>query len=252
MGWYGSAFFLALSASQSAWGRAYAPRAEAGGHDPRRAYAAALAVFEAGSLLCGAARGSAGLVAGRAVQGAGGAGVSLGAYALAARVARPEGVPAVVGLVGCVFAVGGVVGPLLGGAFTQAGGWRWCFYVNLPVGGAAAALVLLFLRPPGPSAEPGDGRRRRPGLSWAARLLGFDPVGLVLVVAALLCCFLVFQRAGISQSWGDASSIVLLLGWVLLTVAFAINEYWQGERALLVIRILRRRHILAVCCFQFL
>ena len=83
-------------------------------------------------------------------------------------------------------------------------------------------------------------------------LLSFDILGLVLFVAGLLCYFLALQWAGISESWKSATVIGLLVGWILLTTSFALNEWYQKDRALVIFRIVRFRGIGTVCAVIFL
>ena len=86
------------------------------------------------------------LIVGRVITGIGGAGIATGGYAILTVVARPELRPMFTGLVTTVYSIGNVVGSSMGGAFAEHTTWRWCFYVNLPVGGTAGAIILLFFR----------------------------------------------------------------------------------------------------------
>jgi MFS transporter, DHA2 family, glioxin efflux transporter len=239
VGWYGSAFFLTLAAAQSVWGKVYQY------FSLRGTFIVSIVVFEIGSLICAVAPNSPTIIAGRAIQGIGGSGSTLGSYAIAAFIAPPEQVPIIIGLIGCVFSVSSVVGPLLGGVFTQDVTWRWCFWINLPIGCIAVVTVLLFFRTP-PHAKPATKTTLR------EMILSFDPIGVVLLVASLVCYFLALQWGGTTKAWNSSDVIGTLIGWLLLSAAFAVNEWWQKDRALVVLRMWKVRSIAGVCAFVLL
>ncbi|KAK7932074.1 hypothetical protein PG985_002786 [Apiospora marii] len=90
------------------------------------------------------------------------------------------------------------------------------------------------------------------GTPWREVLLSFDPVGSVLVFAGVLCFFLAIQWGGIAFEWKSATEIGLLVGCVVILALFTINEWYQGDRALIVYRLLRKRSIGATAGFIFL
>ncbi|KAJ5406879.1 Major facilitator superfamily domain general substrate transporter [Penicillium sp. CMV-2018d] len=238
IGWYGSSFFLTLAAFQSAWGHVYK------GFSLRGSFLAAIGIFEIGSLICALAPNSIALIVGRAIQGMGGAGLTGGCYTIAAFIAPPKKVPILIGLLGSTFSVASIAGPLLGGAFSQHVTWRWCFYINLPIGGVAAGVLLFFFRTPG-QAKSGMGRPLK------EKLQQFDFIGLVVLLAGLICFFLALQWGGVTKPWSGGSVIACLVLWVVLTGAFLGIEWWQQDRALMVPRLLANRNIGACCAFIF-
>jgi MFS transporter, DHA2 family, glioxin efflux transporter len=120
VGWYGSAFFLTLASFQSTWGKAYK-------YFPLKAsFLISILIFEIGSLVCGVAKNSTTLIVGRAIAGAGGAGIASGAYTIIAFSAPPQQRPAFTGVLGAAYGIASVIGPLLGGVFTDKLTWRWC------------------------------------------------------------------------------------------------------------------------------
>lgn len=119
VGWYGSAFFLTLASFQSTWGKAYK-------YFPLKpSYLLSIFIFELGSLICAVSNSSTTLIIGRAIAGAGGAGIASGAYTIIAFSAPPKQRPAFTGILGAVYGIASVVGPLLGGVFTDKLSWRW-------------------------------------------------------------------------------------------------------------------------------
>jgi MFS transporter, DHA2 family, glioxin efflux transporter len=170
-----------------------------------------------------------------------------GGYTIKAFVVPLHAQPVVIGLMGSVFTVASIAGPLLGGVFTSAVSWRWCFYINLPIGGITIFCLLVFFRTP-VHAKSGHGTQVRQVLA------SFDGIGLVLMFSGVFCFFLAVQWGGVSplEPWNSATEIGLLVGCILLFIVFTINEWYQGDRALVVFRILGTRSIGARSGFIFL
>ena len=238
-GWYGSVFFLTYASFQSVWGKAFKY------FDLKYVFLVSIAVFEVGCLVCGVAPNSPALIVGRAIQGAGAGGILLGCYSISNFIVPPEKVPTIIGLIGTVFSVASVIGPLMGGVFTSRVTWRWCFYINLPIGAVPVFLILVFFKTPSHAKSPQPTSLRNVFLS-------FDPIGIVLLLASLICYFLALSWGGTERSWSSPTIIGLVIGWVLLTVLFFMNEVWQEEQALFVFRVMRRRHVWDTSLYLFL
>ena len=117
VGWYGSAFFLTFASFQSTWGKAFK-------YFPLKAtFLLSLFLFELGSLIIALAPNSAALIIGRAIAGAGAAGVSSGVFTIIAFAAPQDKVPAFVGTTGATYVVAAFIGPLLGGVFAEHVTW---------------------------------------------------------------------------------------------------------------------------------
>lgn len=184
------------------------------------------------------------LIVGRAITGIGGAGIATGGYAILTVVARPEVRPIFTGLVTTVYSIGNVVGPIMGGAFAEHSTWRWCFYVNLPFGGTAGAIILLFFRTP-------NKVRPKELVSLKEKVSQLDFVGILLALGSLICFTRALQVGGTTASWTSSQVIGLLVGFVALALAFVLSQKVLGDRAMMVSRVLKMRIVAVGMIFGF-
>ncbi|PNH36828.1 hypothetical protein VD0002_g10286, partial [Verticillium dahliae] len=235
--WYAAAYFMTYGAAQPSAGKLYKY------YDIKWTFLASMVVFEVGSLLCGVAPNSKTLVVGRAIAGLGGGALAVGGYSIVSLTVRPAKRPMMMGVLGMVYAVAGAIGPLLGGAFTDRVSWRWCFYINLPIGGAAAIAVFFFFHLPAAAAPP--------KVPWTQKLLHIDPVGFALVMGAFTCFILGLQYAGATHPWDSSEVIGLLVGAFVLPIVLIAWEIWLGDYASMPPRLYKMRSLWAASAFQF-
>lgn len=171
-------------------------------------------IFLIGSALCGMAQNMPQLIGFRALQGLGGGGLMVLSMAIVGDLVPPRERGRYQGLFGAVFGATSVLGPLLGGLFTEHLSWRWVFYVNLPVGAVALAVIATVLRIPRRSARH-----------------VIDYLG-TLLIASVATCLILVTSLGASWGWGSARIVGLAVLGVVLTFAFVAVERRAAEPVL--------------------
>jgi EmrB/QacA subfamily drug resistance transporter len=182
-----------------------------------------IVLFLAGSVLCGMSTSMAQLIAFRFIQGMGGGGLMVTTMAVVGDVVPPRERGRYQGIFGAVFGVSSIAGPLLGGYFTTHLSWRWIFYINLPLGGVALAVIAATL--------PARSERVRHAIDFA---------GAALLAAALSAIILLTDLGGGAYGW--TSPVILGLGAV--AVAALLAFLWVERRAaepVLPLRLFRER-----------
>lgn len=196
----------------------------------------AIALFEIGSAICGAAPNSVAFIVGRAIAGVGSAGIMSGAITVIVYAVPLHKRPLFQGLFGAVFGLASVVGPLLGGAFTSKVTWRWCFYINLPFGGIAMVFIFLLLNVP---------ERAITRLPNRQKLAQLDGLGIFFLLPAVICLLLALQWGGAKYTWGSGRIVALLVLTGVLFMAFVAVQILRPKTATIPPRIFCQRSILA-------
>ncbi|WVR04536.1 hypothetical protein IAU60_001543 [Kwoniella sp. DSM 27419] len=209
----------------------------------------AVFIFEIGSLVCGVAPSMEVLIFGRALAGVGAAGIFSGAMVVIAEITSLASRAKYFALFGVCFAIASVIGPLIGGAFADHVSWRWCFYINLPLGGVAMASLFVFQ----PARPPLGRGATYKGYSKAMfmQVIRCDWVGVTLSMG-WGCAFILFtQWGGVTKSWDNAGVVVCAVLSGVLPIIFCVYEWWAKDNAYFRIRLLMRRNIAGACILCF-
>jgi EmrB/QacA subfamily drug resistance transporter len=209
LSWVVTAYLLASTAATPLWGKL------GDQYGRKRLFQIAIVIFLIGSALCGMAQNMPELIAFRALQGLGGGGLMVLSMAIVGDVVSPRERGRYQGLFGAVFGATSVLGPLLGGVFTEHLSWRWVFYVNLPVGVVALAVIATALRIPRKSTRH-----------------VIDYLGTFLIASVATCLVLVASLGGTTWGWGSPQIIGLAVLGVLLAVLFVLVEQRAAEPVL--------------------
>ncbi|MFD5003275.1 DHA2 family efflux MFS transporter permease subunit [Streptomyces mutabilis] len=209
LSWVVTAYMLAATAATPLWGKL------GDQYGRKRLFQIAIGIFLVGSALCGIAQSMPELIAFRALQGLGGGGLMVLSMAIVGDLVSPRERGRYQGLFGAVFGATSVLGPLLGGVFTEHLSWRWVFYINLPVGIVALAVIAAVLHIP-----------RR-----TARHV-IDYLGTLLIASVATCLVLVASLGGTTWAWGSPQIVGLAVLGVVLAAVFVAVERRAAEPVL--------------------
>jgi EmrB/QacA subfamily drug resistance transporter len=207
--WVVTSYILAATVSTPLWGKL-------GDQYGRKTFfQASIVIFLVGSALSGLSTSMFMLIACRSAQGLGAGGLMVGAQAIVGDVVSPRDRGRYQGLFGAVFGVSSIVGPLLGGVFVDDLGWRWIFYINIPVGVVALAVIA--------ARVPGHLRRVHHDI---------DYLGIVVLSLGATALVLLTSLGGTTYAWGSAPIIILGVAGALFLAVFALVERRAKEPVL--------------------
>ncbi|KAF4122162.1 MFS transporter, DHA2 family, glioxin efflux transporter [Geosmithia morbida] len=207
IGWYSTAFQLTACSFQLLYGKLYTTM------NVKGVFLTSLAIFEIGSAICGAAPNSIAFIIGRAIAGTGTGGLVSGSMSLIVYTVPLHKRPMYQGFFGAISGVASAAGPLFGGIFTSKATWRWCFYINLPLGALVGMGVMFFLQVP-----------KAPEMSLRDKLAQLDFYGTGLILPGVVCLVLGLEWGGTTYAWNNGRIIALFVISPLLLIAFGLVQ----------------------------
>ncbi|MFI1943794.1 MDR family MFS transporter [Streptomyces virginiae] len=228
LSWVVTAYTLATAASTPIWGKIGDMYGRKG------SFLTSIVIFLIGSALSGMAQDMFQLIGFRAVQGLGAGGLMVGVMAIIGDLIPPRERGKYQGMMAGVMALAMIGGPLVGGTITDHWGWRWSFYINLPLGVVALAMVTAVLHLP---------KKRSQGK--------IDYLGAALLTVAITSTVLVTTWGGNEYAWGSVEILGLIAVGVLSTAAFLYAETKAAE-PVMPLHIFRSRNFTLMSVIGFL
>ncbi|KXS18130.1 MFS general substrate transporter [Gonapodya prolifera JEL478] len=208
--WIGTSYMLTSTALQPLWGKL----SDIFGR--KRSLLFVVIVFLAGSAFCGAAPSMITLIVARAIQGIGGGGIFAITYVVVSEIVPLRERGKYTGIIASTWALASILGPLLGGVFTDTISWRWAFWINLPFGVPSILGILVFLRLPPPKGTIRD------------QISRVDWVGSGLCTAAITILLLGLSLGGTTYPWSHPGVIICLILPFILIALFVV---WESRYA---------------------
>jgi MFS family permease len=170
------------------------------------------------------------------------AGIFSGALIIIAHTVPLRQRPTYTGFIGAIWGIASVAGPLMGGAFTERLSWRWCFYINLPIGAVTVLSIILFFKSPKV--------QKSAAIGFFERAKQFDIFGCFIFVPAIICLLLALQWGGSKYPWSNGRIIGLLVTFGVLIIIFIGIQKLMQDNATVPPRIIKNRSIWAGILFS--
>ncbi|OLY82037.1 putative transporter [Smittium mucronatum] len=197
-----------------------------------------IVIFVLGSIISGVAKSIPTLIISRGITGMGGAGISVMVNIVISDLVSMQDRGKYAGLIGVAFGIASVTGPLLGGVFSDKLSWRWCFYINIPIG---VFIFLIFWKTLHLSSPVGN---------WKDKMRRIDFLGLALIVAGLTMIILAMNWGGVQYSWTSPIVLCLFIFGFIFIVIFSLVELYFAKEPILPLRLFKIRNVWAIVIIQ--
>ncbi|KAG0009726.1 hypothetical protein BGZ81_003217 [Podila clonocystis] len=231
--WVGTAYLLTSTAFQPLYGRF----SDIFGRKPTFLFA--ITVFLIGSALCGAAQNMIMMIVARGIAGVGAGGIMSMVMIIITDLVSLRDRGKYQGIIGAVFGFSSVIGPLLGGVFTDKASWRWAFFINLPIGAITLAAVVKLLHLP------------HQGGSFMEKAKRIDVLGSLTLVAGLVLVLLPLNWGGSTYAWNSGIVIGLFCAGFAVLFVFCMIEWKQAVEPIIPFRLFKSRTNSAVFATSF-
>lgn len=238
IGWYASAYFLPLTVLMPLYGKCYSL------WRVKWLFIFALATIIVGSILSAAAHTTFEFIIGRAIAGAGAAGIITGAMRIIALVAPRKHRTFLEAAGAVVMGVSTVSGPILGGAIADTIGWQWAFWINVPIACISVSIIFLFF----PKELSSSSLLKLP---FREKLRRLDLIGASLLITGLVCLSCALQSISISTHLSGSEITLLTFAAALLATFLFHARYISSEVSLTPRGILSVRAIWSCCLGLF-
>ncbi|KAG0291755.1 hypothetical protein BGZ96_004871 [Linnemannia gamsii] len=221
--WIGTSYLLTATAFQPLYGRF----SDIFGR--KSVFLFAITVFLGGSALCGASQNMTMMIVSRGVSGIGAGGIMSMVMIIITDLVAPRERGKYQGIIGAVFGLSSIIGPLLGGVFTDHASWRWAFFINLPIGAITLVVVVKLLHFP------------RVKGSLIEKLKRIDFLGALSLVAGLVLLLLALNWGGSTHPWNSGIIIGLLCGGAAVILVFLLIEWKQAIEPIMPFHLFKTR-----------
>ncbi|KAF9580134.1 hypothetical protein BGW38_003342 [Lunasporangiospora selenospora] len=223
--WLGTAYMMTSTAFQPLYGKV----SDIFGRKSTMLFANFM--FLVGSAISGWATSMTMLIAGRGVAGIGAGGLMAMVFIILSDMLDMRERGKYMGFIGIIFSLSSVIGPLLGGAFTDNLTWRWSFWINLPIGGVSMIFIFFNLSLPTPKG------------SFSEKIKRVDFVGSIFLLGAVMMILLSLSWGGAQYEWSSATVLGLLIGGFAVAGVFVLIEWKVPKEPIVPIHLYKIRNL---------